>query len=185
MLVQAYSYWTISDIFEENYFPSLPFHGGFGLLNLYGIAKPAYRGFELLHALGSEMVPVEGSHATVDAWVIRGVASATVLLTNFALPRHPIATEMIRISLAGARRPAEASIRRIDADHANAKRCWQEMGCPGYLSKADVAELDAASQCKPEPLPFDFRDGTLCIDVSLPALAVAAITFRFAAQASG
>jgi transketolase len=39
-LVQGYSFWTFSDIFEENYFPSVPFHGGFGLLNLHGIAKP-------------------------------------------------------------------------------------------------------------------------------------------------
>jgi len=182
-LVQGYSYWTFSDIFEENYFPSMPFHGGFGLLNLYGIAKPAYRGFELLHALGTELLPVEGTHATVDVWVVRGVGFATVLLTNFALPRHPIATEAIRIRLAGALRPAEATIRRIDADHANAKQVWQEMGSPGYLNKADVAQLDAASQCKPETVPFDFRDGTLCIDVSLPALSVAAVTFRFAAQA--
>jgi len=45
-LVQGYSYWTFSDIFSENYFPSVPFHGGFGLLNLYGIAKPAYRAFQ-------------------------------------------------------------------------------------------------------------------------------------------
>ena len=36
-LVEGYSFWTFSDIFEENYFPSLPFHGGFGLLNLHGI----------------------------------------------------------------------------------------------------------------------------------------------------
>jgi xylan 1,4-beta-xylosidase len=43
-LVQGYSFWTFSDIFEENYFPSLPFHGGFGLLNLHGIAKPVYTG---------------------------------------------------------------------------------------------------------------------------------------------
>ena len=35
-LVQGYSFWTFSDIFEENYFPSVPFHGGFGLLNLQG-----------------------------------------------------------------------------------------------------------------------------------------------------
>lgn len=27
-LVQGYSYWTFSDIFDENYFPSQPFHGG-------------------------------------------------------------------------------------------------------------------------------------------------------------
>jgi xylan 1,4-beta-xylosidase len=48
-LVQGYSFWTFSDIFSENYFPSVPFHGGFGLLNLHGIAKPAYRAFQLLH----------------------------------------------------------------------------------------------------------------------------------------
>ncbi|MCA1605782.1 MAG: beta-xylosidase, partial [Acidobacteria bacterium] len=36
-LVEGYSFWTFSDIFEENYFPSVPFHGGFGLLNLHGI----------------------------------------------------------------------------------------------------------------------------------------------------
>ena len=35
--------WTFTDIFEENYFPSVPFHGGFGLLNLHGVAKPVYR----------------------------------------------------------------------------------------------------------------------------------------------
>ena len=46
-LVQGYSYWTFSDIFEENYFPSVPFHGGFGLLNIHGIAKPSYRAFEI------------------------------------------------------------------------------------------------------------------------------------------
>ena len=53
-LVQGYSYWTFSDIFEENYFPSVPFQGGFGLLNIHGIAKPAYRAYELLHELGTE-----------------------------------------------------------------------------------------------------------------------------------
>ena len=37
--LQGYSYWTFSDIFEENYFPSVPFHGGFGLLNLHGIRQ--------------------------------------------------------------------------------------------------------------------------------------------------
>src|SRR6185312_10118342 len=81
-LVEGYSYWTFSDIFEENYFPSQTFHGGFGLMNLHGIAKPAYRAFELLHSLGTELLPVTGSHATVDAWVVRARNSATLLLDN-------------------------------------------------------------------------------------------------------
>ena len=181
-LVQGYSYWTFSDIFEENYFPSVPFHGGFGLLNIHGIAKPAYRAFELLHALGTEILPVEGTHSTVDAWTVRDARSATVLLTNYALPRHPIATETSQIKLGNAQLPVQATIRRIDSDHANAKGRWQEMGSPEYLNAAALAELNAVSRCEPEQQPFDCRDGTLGFEVTLPPLSVAAVTFRFAAQ---
>ena len=67
----GYSFWTFSDIFSENYFPSVPFHGGFGILNLHGIAKPTYRAFQLLHHLGTEFMEVHGTHETVDAWVVR------------------------------------------------------------------------------------------------------------------
>lgn len=184
-LVQGYSYWTFSDIFEENYFPSVPFHGGFGLLNIHGIAKPAYRAFELLHALGTELLPVEGAHPTVDMWAVRGTGSATLLLTNYALPRHPAAMEGIRVTLANVGLPSEATIRRIDSDHANAKRRWQEMGSPEYLSPGVVAELDEVSRCEAEPHPFDFRDRSLAFDVILQPLSVAAVTFRFAAPIHG
>lgn len=184
-LVQSYSYWTFSDIFEENYFPSVPFHGGFGLLNIHGIAKPAYRAYELLHALGTEMLPVEGTHPTVDAWAVRATQSATVLLTNYALPHHPIATETIQIKLGNAQPYTQVTIRRIDSNHANAKQRWQEMGSPEYLSAAVVTELHTASRCEPEPQPFDFRDGVLAFDVILPPLSVAAVTFRFAEGGRG
>ena len=70
-LVDGYSFWTFTDIFAENYFPAEPFQGGFGLLNLHGIAKPSYRAFELLHRLGTEQCLVDGLHETVDAWVVR------------------------------------------------------------------------------------------------------------------
>ena len=80
-LVEGYSYWTFSDIFEENYFPSVPFHGGFGLMNLHGIAKPAYRAFEMLHGLGTEILPMEGIHETVDGWCVRDANSVTVLIS--------------------------------------------------------------------------------------------------------
>jgi hypothetical protein len=59
------------------------------------------------------------------------------------------------------------------------------MGSPEYLNAAVVAELDAVSRCEPEPHPFDFRDGALGFDVTLPPLSVAAVTFRFAARDSG
>ena len=178
-LVDGYSYWTFSDIFEENYFPSVPFHGGFGLLNIHGVPKPAYRAFELLHALGDELITVEGSHRTVDVWVVRSARSVTALLTNFALPRHPIAEETVHLKLANSPAPTRATVRRIDTDHANPKRRWLEMGSPEYLSPDDVAELRAASRCRRAPHRFAFRDGALDFNVSLPPLSVAALTFEF------
>ena len=77
-----------------------PFHGGFGLLNLYGVAKPSYRAFELLHALGTDLIGAwSDRHPTVDAWAVRQPDRIARLLTNHALPRHPIETECVRVRL--------------------------------------------------------------------------------------
>ena len=174
-LVQGYSYWTFSDIFEENYFPSLPFHGGFGLLNIHGIAKPAYRAFQLLHELGTELLPVEGRHDTVDARLVRGQQSITLMLTNFALPRHAIETESVSFTLKGAPSVSQATIQRIDLDHANAKRRWEQMGKPDYLSAAMVAELDEQSQLRKAAQPFACQGGECQLTVAMPPQSVAAI----------
>jgi xylan 1,4-beta-xylosidase len=176
-LVQGYSYWTFSDIFEENYFPSVPFQGGFGLLNIHGIAKPAYRAFQLLHELGTQMLPVEGNHETVDAWFVCGDQRSTLMLTNFALPRHPIKTEQVSFALKSTTSITMASIQRIDRGHANAKRHWEQMGMPEYLSAATVDALKNLSQLQSEPLPIEERNATLSIEVSMPPQSVAAIHF--------
>lgn len=78
-------------------------------------AKPSYRAFQLLHQLGTSTVAVIGSHPTVDAWVVRGETGCTVVLTNFALPCHPIADETVTIRLDHLPQPASVTIQRIDA----------------------------------------------------------------------
>ncbi len=178
-LVQGYSYWTFSDIFEENYFPSVPFHGGFGLLNIHGIAKPAYRAYELLHGLGDTLLPVEGAHATVDAWLARKGDEATIMLTNFALPRHPIETEAVSFTVNGLKSLSDATIRRIDLEHGNAKRHWEQLGKPEYLSAEMVAELDKASALATEPQAFTFADGVANFEITMPPQSVAAIQLTF------
>lgn len=178
-LVQGYSYWTFSDIFEENYFPSEPFQGGFGLMTIHGIAKPAYRTYELLHALGTELMPVDGEHETVDAWLVRNGNSASVILNNFALPRHPIATETVTFKIKGANSVKSVTIQRIDLDHANAKRRWEQMGKPEYLDAKKVAELHEVSKLQSEPLTAGEKDGQPVIEVDMPPQAVASIRFEF------
>jgi xylan 1,4-beta-xylosidase len=175
-LVQAYSFWTFSDIFEENYFPSVPFHGGFGLLNLHGIAKPTYRAFELLHGLGKERLLVDGLDDTVNAWVTRDTARMTVLFVNHALPRHSIASARVRVHLAHAREPTGAWVERIDENHANAKRRWLALGAPEYLDGNTVEQLHEASRLTRHECPWTWHDEQLTIEIELPPHAVAALT---------
>jgi xylan 1,4-beta-xylosidase len=178
-LVQGYSYWTFSDIFEENYFPSVPFQGGFGLMNIHGIAKPSYRTYQLLHALGTELMPVTGEHPTVDAWLVRDGSSATVILNNFALPDHPIDTENVSFTLTGIGSVTSATIQRIDLEHANAKRRWEQMGKPEYLNAKQVSELNQVSELTSETIQISQKDGQSVIEVEMPPQAVASIRFQW------
>ncbi len=177
-VVDGYSWWTFSDIFEENYFPSVPFHGGFGLMNLYGIPKPIYRAFELVRALGDQRYIVEGTHATVDVWATRLEAEAdtrsTVLVVNQAMPRHAIGSEVLGIGLAHdrQRRVRSVSIERVDDDHANPARAWVQMGSPDYLKPADVAALMRASRVTRELVPYTATPGLTQIDITVAAQSV-------------
>ena len=175
-LVHCYSWWTFSDIFEENYFSSIPFHGSFGLQTIHGIAKPTYRAMQLLHRLGNERLPVEGTHPTVDAWAVRSDDThVDLLLGNHAFPRHAIAAEAVTWHVQSARKPKAASVHRIDDDHCNSRQAWVDMGSPGYLDAGQVAELDAASQLKAEPIALAAHDDGFDIQLRLPPHAIAAV----------
>jgi xylan 1,4-beta-xylosidase len=178
-LADGYSFWTFSDIFEEDYFPSVPFHGGFGLLTVQGIAKPAYRAFQLLHQLGDEQLLVDGLHHTIDAWVVRQRDGVTILLTNHALPQQPICREHVRLTLRNSARPRSALVRRIDEKHANARRSWQKLGEPEYLSSRMVDRLEADSRLHEEQCAWQYANRTVHLEVDLPAHAVASVVVKF------
>lgn len=178
-IVDAYSFWTFTDIFEELYLPSLPFHGGFGLLTLHGVAKPAYRAFELLHRLGRKLVvPVDGLHPTVDCWVATDSRRTNVLLSNHALPRQEIEAVTVRLRLDSMPSPRLATVTRIDDDHANPKREWVEMGKPEYPSESQVSRLHDASELTVERLEMAFEAGTLTCELIVPPHGVAMVTIE-------
>jgi xylan 1,4-beta-xylosidase len=181
-LVNGYSYWTFSDIFEENYMSANAFQGGFGLLTLQGVAKPVYRAFELLHRLGLDEFPVDGTHETVDVWVVRGSDILTVLLTNNVQPQHPIATESVHVQLNGIPSPRSVYIERIDDNHANAKPLWIEMGKPSLPTPRQVEQLKVASQIMREPLQWTYDAETLHLEIVMPPHAIAAVTVEMAAK---
>ena len=200
-LVDGYSFWTFSDIFEEGGMPSQPFHGGFGLLALHGVPKPAYRAFQLLHRAGDRRLPVgatapypyclaEGDglsgvsaapHPTLEVLATRRDHSIQVLLYNHNVPLAPIAAEAVHVALSGLTGPAalQATVLRIDNDHANPKRRWQELGSPEYPNAAMVGELLRASELRPETLT-SHRDSNSsaargAFDLTIPPHGVAAL----------
>ncbi len=179
-LVEGYSFWTFSDIFDENYFPSVPFQGGFGLLNLHGIAKPVYRAFELLHRLGTEIFEVQGDHETVDAWCVAQPTAATLLLSNHAMPRHRIRKEVVNVRIKSSRSPRRVYTERIDEQHANPRKVWEAMGRPEYLNTAQVEKLKAASRLEKEAQRWTYKNGNLSCAVKIAPHGIAAVTFEFA-----
>ena len=185
-VVDAYSYWTFSDIFEENYFPSLPFHGGFGMLNLHGIAKPIYRGFEMMQSLGDRQFVAQLAHENVALWVGQATAEpdvTRVMCINQAMPRHAIATENLVLHLTGlpGRRVDSVTVSRIDETHCNPALHWHEMGAPEYLSPAQVAELNDCSMPVAMPLSFDEGDGGITVAFDMPPQSLALLCVRWSA----
>lgn len=150
-LVAGYSFWTFSDIFEEQSQKPGVFHGGFGLQTTNGIAKPAYRIFEIFHQLGTKRLEVQGdSIATVELLAVKNQTDLQLVAYNHNVPDQPIATEQIDIQLSG---PDKAcAIQRIDADHANAKQAWEQMNKPEYINDQQVQTLQAASQLQMETI---------------------------------
>ena len=156
-VVDAYSYWTFSDIFEENYFPSVPFHGGFGLMNLHGIRKPIFHAFAMVAKLGKAHLPLAQSHETAMLWVgAPEEGSSHVLAINQAMPRHPIADQDIALALTApaGKRAGAVFISRIDEQHANPAALWRSWESPDYLSASQVAALHSAAAPVDEALAF-------------------------------
>jgi xylan 1,4-beta-xylosidase len=80
---ESMSYWTFTDIFEENGPVPLPFHGGFGLINFQGLRKPSFYAYQFLNRLGQE----ELISNDADSWTTRGNGGAQVLFWNYTPPQ--------------------------------------------------------------------------------------------------
>ena len=83
-LVDGMSYWTFTDQFEEaGPTPEEPFHGGFGLMNVDGVRKPAAFAYAFLAHLYDAELPV----STPRVLATKDGTNARVLLWNYEPPK--------------------------------------------------------------------------------------------------
>ena len=171
-LTTMMSYWTFSDVFEEQGVVKTPFYGGYGLVAERGIPKPAYDAFELLHTLGSERLPNSSGEVLVTR---RKDGTLEIALWNLVDPGQAGDAKTIDLDLKGIASAARASIRRVDAAHGDTLDAWKKMGSPKYPTKAQIQELRRASEIGPaQTAPI--HDGRLAVQV--PPMGLALVEIR-------
>ena len=181
-LVEGYSFWTFSDIFEEHAQFAAPFHGGYGLQNIYGIPKPTYRLFEMLHDTGYLRLPVVGGDgSTVEILAVRDHSELSLLAYNHNVPAAEICIEEISITLKGILPKSPVSIARIDQDNANPKKKWIELGCPEYPTPSEQVEMEHASRVLSHELDCEITKEGITLNFLLPPHGVALIKINVTA----
>ena len=153
------SYWTFTDIFEENGPVPSPFHGGFGLLNFEGLRKPAFYAYQFLNRLGD----LELTSSDSDSWACRDPHGVQILFWNFT---PPITTEsdqkLFKRDLPSAEfGQVKVSVARLAAGSYQAKVYqvgyhvndiygdYLQMGSPTALQPAQIQRLRERSDGRP------------------------------------
>jgi len=178
-LVQSMSYWSFSDVFEEQGVVRTPFYGGFGLLAEDSIPKPVFNAFAMLHRLGDQRIAISSKSALATK---RSDGSLVLALWNYAPPvgtganytPQPASTgpeKTFKLHLKDVPANAAVQIYRLDYDHGNVIKAFDAMGRPPFPSRAQIAQLRAAGKAAPAEHAA-LSQGTLTITVPSQGLVV-------------
>ena len=171
-LVDMMSYWTFSDVFEEQGVIKKPFYGGFGVLAEGGIPKPIFNAFKLMHLLGDRRIDVNSDSMLLTR---RADGSLVLAVWNLSLPDDPGHTVNMAIHLKGLMPNGRAAISEVDSEHGSPLPAYHAMGDPVSPTMQQYAELKKAAQLPPARIE-KIKNGT--IDLTLPPKSLFLIEIR-------
>ncbi len=145
-MVDIMSYWTFSDVFEEQGPPKQPFYGGYGLIAPGGIPKPAFDVFALLHKLGDERIASNSNDALVTR---RKDGTLVIALWNLVEPTATGPDKSFHLDLSGVAPQATVTISRVDAKHGDTLDAYKQMGSPRYPTQAQIKQLKQVAELGP------------------------------------
>lgn len=166
--VNMMSYWTFSDVFEEQGVIRTPFFGGFGLIAIDSLPKPAFNAFKVLHALGDEQISVSSPDVLVTK---RKDGTLVLAVWNLVEPGVPGSAKSIRFEFKGVSPNAIARISRVDETHGDLMPLYDKMNRPTYPSQAQLRALRQAAEL-PAPESQPLHEGVLTLDIPPQGLAV-------------
>jgi xylan 1,4-beta-xylosidase len=171
-LVNILSYWSFSDVFEEQGVVKQPFYGGFGLLAEDGLPKPAFNAFQLLHRLGDRRIATDSNSILVTR---RNDGALVIAVWNLYLPEQHGEAKDVTIVVKGLRGKHQALISRLDETHGSLIDAYSAMGKPAYPTRVQIEKLRQAAQLGPA-VREEMREGE--IKLTLPPQGLALIELR-------
>jgi xylan 1,4-beta-xylosidase len=178
--VDMLSFWTFSDVFEENGPIRKPLEGNFGLRAEGGINKPSYYDSALLHELGEQRI----SNSSPNAIVTKQKDGRLVIAVwNIVDPdKTPAAagatrgpTKPVQLVFSGVPANAAVSVSRVDNQHGNTVAAYKAMGSPRYPTEAQVVRMNEQTALG-APQKMALHDGKL--DLTLEPNALVLITLE-------
>ena len=167
-LVSMMSYWTFSDVFEEQGVEKTPLYGGFGLLAEDDIPKPAYNAFALLHKLGNQRIALDSDSALLTR---RDDGTMVLAVWNYAPPGAEAGTsKTVTLHFQNSRR-RHVLISRVDREHGDMRPAYEKMGSPRYPTPAQTKDLRQAAQL-PSPESRKLKHNELTITIPAQGLAL-------------
>ncbi|MFZ0139321.1 MAG: glycosyl hydrolase family 39 [Candidatus Sulfotelmatobacter sp.] len=170
-LVDMMSYWTFSDVFEEQGVVKTPFYGGFGLLAEDGIPKPAFNAFKLLHRLGEQRIDVNSDSALLTR---KKDGSLVVAVWNYAPPEHVGTAKIFTLHFQGGHYK-RALVSTVGPDYGDVLSIYEKMGSPRYPSQAQIQQLKQAAEISPAT-EHNLKGGELIL--TLPSYGLAVVEVR-------
>jgi xylan 1,4-beta-xylosidase len=167
-LVAMMSYWTFSDVFEEQGVVKTPFYGGFGLLAADSLPKPSFNAFKILHGLGTTRLAVDSPSALVTK---REDGTVVIAIWNLFLPGTSGESKRVTIAFSGSGGKRNATISRVDAAHGSPNSAYAAMGKPAFPTPAQIQALKTAANLAP-PEKMRVEHGQLSLDLPPQGLAV-------------
>jgi xylan 1,4-beta-xylosidase len=167
-LVDSMSFWTFSDVFEEQGPIPKPFIGRFGLRAKGGINKPAFYAFELLHQLGNQRL----ANASKNVIVTKDAQGNLVIAAwNLVDPGQQGSDQTLKLSFNNLPANARVTIQRLDADHGNVLKEYAAIGQPLDPTPAQVEQLNRATAL-PTPEETHLAAGSLTLHLTPNTLAL-------------
>ena len=161
-LVDGNSIWCYSDIFEELHQFKEPFHGGYGMMTYTGIPKPVFHGLRMLaQAEGTRILLDESQFTEIEAAAFEGETEKQILLFRQNTRQTDAPKEEAEIMVELDEAPKRVYLQRIDEEHCNPRKIWEEMGSPNDLTKAEAESIKKASEMTDEDVEYVYENGVL------------------------